>query len=328
MCAERANSGHHDAVLLTAGVYTSGTDERSARVGLWLGIAAVIFWSFGSSLVYLGARESGTWRLVAISSVSAGVLQLIFRRAYHGELQTSLGLPWRLWAVPVVCFVVYGLAWPCALASSSPSQVGGVNLINYLWPVLTVILSVWWVPGVRLTKRMTAALLLALAGLACANAGNIHDLVATNAIAMGSRLRQLIPYGLAVIAALTWAIYSAVLVRWRASAKNYVTSPISFLLIGLIACLVQIMSRPRPVTFSRFGLVMTLLYGVGPLAIGYLFWELALAKAKVQLLSLIAAATPVLSTVLLCCCLKQVPGIDLMLAALLVSGGVILSMRA
>jgi drug/metabolite transporter (DMT)-like permease len=70
---------------------------------------------------------------------------------------------------------------------------------------------------------------------------------------------------------------------------------------------------------------MTVLYGAGPLAAGYLFWELALPKARVQTLSLIAAATPILSTLLLCGFLKTPPGPELLVAALLVSGGVLLS---
>lgn len=301
--------------------------DSSARLGLWLGVAAVVFWSFGSSLVYLGARQTGTWRLVAIASLTGGTLQLIFRRVYHGELRTAIWLPWRLWAVPLVCFVVYGLAWPSALAASTPAKVGGVNLINYLWPVLTVAFSVWWVPGVRLTRRMATALALALAGLACANAAIIRELVSDSPGTSATPLRQLVPYGLALIAAVTWAVYSSILVRWRAWAKNYVTSPIGFVLIGIIACRIQMFEGAGANSLSRFGLSMTILYGVGPLAAGYLLWELALARAKVQSLSLVAAATPVLSTLVLCCCLGKLPGIDLTLAALLVTSGVVLSMR-
>lgn len=301
--------------------------DSSARLGLWLGVAAVVFWSFGSSLIYLGARQTGTWRLVAIASLTGGTLQLIFRRVYYGELSTAIWLPWRLWAVPLVCFVVYGLAWPCALAASTQDQVSGVNLINYLWPVLTVVVSVWLVPGMRLTKRMATALALALAGLACANVGNVRDLLSAHTAATAPLIQRLLPYGLALIAAVTWAIYSASLVRWRAWARDYLTSPIGFILVGMIALLTQLRAGVGAGNLSRFGLAMTLLYGVGPLAAGYLVWELALTRAKMQTLSLIAAATPVLSTLMLCYCLKKLPGLDLMLAALLVSSGVVLSMR-
>jgi drug/metabolite transporter (DMT)-like permease len=285
----------------------------------------VVFWSFGSSLVFLGAREAGTWRLIAIASLSGGGVQLISRRIYHGELTTAVWLPWRLWVAPLVCFVLYGLVWPRALATATRTQVGGVNLINYLWPVLTVLFSVWWVPGVKLTIRLVLGMTFAMAGLACANAQQLQLLHSNS---NRSLLSQLLPYALAMIAALTWAIYSALLARWRTWARNYVTSPIGFLLIGSIACSVLAFGHLRLGKMSLLGLLFTILYGVGPLGAGYLLWELALARAKVQSLSMLAAATPVLSTLVLCCFLRQSPGIELVAAALLVSAGVVLSMRA
>jgi drug/metabolite transporter (DMT)-like permease len=285
----------------------------------------VAFWSFGSSLIFLGARETDPWRFVAIASLSAGALQLIFRQISHGELRTAIFLPWRLGVAPIACFVAYGLAWPSALAASSIEQVGGVNLINYLWPVLTILISVWWVPGVRLTPRMVLAIILSLAGLACANAVPIRELLA-HPINASTQIHQLLPYLLASIAAITWAVYSALLARWRYWAKNYVTSPLGFVSVGTIASLVLLFRGGRSGSPSGYGLVLTFLYGVGPLASGYLLWELALSRARVQSISILAAATPLLSTLLLCCFLKNLPGLDLVLAVILVSSGVALSM--
>jgi drug/metabolite transporter (DMT)-like permease len=290
-----------------------------------MGAVAVLCWSFGSSLIYLGARETGAWPFVAISCLSGGTLQLISRRIYHGELRTATWLPWRLCVGPLLCFVVYGLAWPCALVASSGPQVVGVNLINYLWPVLTVVFSAWWVPGLRLTKATFIAIVLALAGLACANAPQIRELLSAGV--NGSRMNQFLPYSLAVVAAVTWAIYSTLLVRWRAWSREYVTSPIGFILIGAIAGLISLCGGRGTGRLSGFGLLATIIYGIGPLAAGYLSWELALAKAKVEVLSLIAAVTPVLSTLLLCWFLRKIPGLELITAALLVSAGVALSMK-
>ncbi|HWW02146.1 MAG TPA: EamA family transporter [Candidatus Acidoferrum sp.] len=299
--------------------------RSEARLGIILGVGAVVFWSFGASLVFLGAKETGTWPFVTIASLTGGGLQMIFRRMYHGELRSALSLPWRLWLIPLVCFVVYGLVWPLALVSSNSKQVFGVSLINYLWPVLTVLFSVWWVPGVKLTSRTVAALFLAFAGLVCANLKNIGVLLWPGGT--DNSLGQLLPYGLALVAATTWGLYSAFLVRWRTWAKDYVTSPLGFILIGLVAGGVMTKTQLVPAKVTTFGVLMTVLYGAGPLAAGYLLWELALPKARVQTLSLVAAATPILSTLLLCCFLKTPPGAELVVAALLVSSGVVVSVR-
>ncbi len=301
--------------------------DRASPLGLWLGMGAVVFWSFGSSLVFFGARETGPWPFVALSSLTSAALQLAWRRVGQGELRSALWLPWRLWAVPVCCFVLYGLAWPWALAASTPRQVVGVNLINYLWPILTLVFSAWWVPGVRLTGRLAGAMALALAGLALANLPQLRQVLSSGPDAGPFPGRRLLPYALALLAAVTWGVYSASLARWRLWAKDYVTSPLGFLIIGSIASVIVEFTGGFPPRLAWSALCMTLLYGAGPLAAGYLLWEMALPRAKVQTLSLFAAAIPALSTFLLCLFLKKTPGPELITAALLVSGGVVLSMR-
>ncbi len=260
-----------------------------------------------------------------MASLTGGVLLMVAHRIYRGELSSAIFLPWRIWVAPMFCFVLYGLVWPWAVASSNPRQVFGVNLINYLWPVLTVLFSARLVPGVRLTWRLLLALALALAGLVFANLRAMRELISANMLANGSHVVDLLPYVLALTAAVSWALYSALLARWRSWAHQYVTSPLGFVLIGLLAFIIgPAVPGAKPTTS---GTLLTLLYGAGPLAVGYLFWELGLARARVQTLSLMAAATPVLSTLLLCTFLKTVPGADLALAALLVSAGVVLSLQ-
>jgi drug/metabolite transporter (DMT)-like permease len=297
------------------------------RLGFALGGVAVLFWSFASLLIFLGARQAGTWSFVALASVVGGVTQLIGWRLYRGELRSALVLPWRLWAVSLPCFVAYGLVWPLALATADKTQVFGVSLINYLWPVLTVLLSAWWVPGARLTKRTVLATALALAGLACANLQPVRDLLAAGSGSGESGVHRFLPYGLALAAAVTWAVYSVSLARWRAWAGGYATSPVGFLITGASAAIIVGISGVGTASPSFSATTLVVCYGVGPLAVGYLLWEMALARVKVQSLGLLAAATPVLSTLVLCGFLRALPGPDLIVAAVLVSAGVLLAVK-
>jgi drug/metabolite transporter (DMT)-like permease len=308
-------------------VSTAGSRSAGTRSGLLLGTIAVVFWSFGSTLIFLGAQECGTWPFVALASLTAGLLLMLARRLLNGELATAVWLPWRLWLAPLSCFVIYGLVWPWALASSTSRQIFGVNLINYLWPVLTVLLSAWWVPGVRLNGRILIALSLAMAGLVTANLHQIQQFSSAGIAPEGHWNRHLLPYALACAAAITWAVYSALMARWRDWAKQYVTSPLGFLLLGLTGTLIIAVTRRSFPAFTGPGTIFTLIYGAGPLAVGYLLWEIALTRARVQTLSLIAAATPILSTFVLCACLRRMPGPELVLAAVLVSAGVGLSVK-
>ena len=177
-----------------------------------------------------------------------------------------------------------------------------------------------------MTPRIVLALLLAMAGLGLANFKPIQALLSGEG-GQAPALRHFLPYGLATVAAVTWAIYSALLARWRSWATDYITSPVGFILIGAIGAMVLVATGTVPKQMTGLGALISLFYGAGPLAIGYLLWELALGKARVQTLSLIAALTPVLSTMLLCFFLRRLPGLELTCAAILVGGGVVLSMR-
>jgi drug/metabolite transporter (DMT)-like permease len=117
------------------------------------------------------------------------------------------------------------------------------------------------------------------------------------------------------------------LARWQAWARDCVTSPLGFLLTGLIALVIAACTGSWGLHCPPAKLSWTLLYGAGPLAAGYLLWEVALHSAKVQTLSILAAATPVLATLLLCCFLGTAPGWEVATAACLVSLGVVLSLR-
>jgi len=302
----------------------SGKSKDLARSGLWLGALAVLFWSFGSALVFVGAREVGTWKFVAIASLTGGALQLVFRLIWAGGLRDALVLPRRLWLGPITCFVVYGLAWPCGLSLADAHNVGAVNLINYLWPILTVLFGMWLVPGMRFTARVSLAIGLGLAGILCANARSLMYLFNTKAAPPGAS--DWLPYALAAAAAITWALYSALLARWSSWAGKYVTSPAGFLLIWLVSSAVLVTNKVGPAP-SHAGLALTVLYGVGPLAAGYLLWEIAISMAELQALSLIAAATPVLSTIWLCCCLRKLPSVELVAAAALIGASIVLSPR-
>lgn len=301
--------------------------NQTSAVGLWLGGAAVLCWSFASTLIFLGATALGPWPFVGLASLLGGTVQLCAWRWHRGSFRTALWLPWRLWALPVPCFVAYGLSWPAALVGATPREVFGVNLINYLWPVLTVLLGAWWVPGARLTPRTIGATALSLVGLGWAGLSQLPATAVPAGADGATPPFRLLPYVLAFAAAVSWAMYSASLARWRAWAGDYATSPLGFLLTGLIAAGLSAGAGAAFGHAGARGLWLTIAYGVGPLAAGYLLWEIALARTRIQSLSLLGAVTPLLSTLVLCGVLRTWPGLGVVGGAMLVSAGVVLSVR-
>jgi drug/metabolite transporter (DMT)-like permease len=108
------------------------------------------------------------------------------------------------------------------------------------------------------------ATVFAVAGLVCSNLEHTRDLLAISNSLGESVVHRFLPYGLALVAAVTWAIYSASLARWRNWAGGYATSSAGFLITGAIASVIVGFTGSASVTPSFSALLMITCYGIGP----------------------------------------------------------------
>jgi len=265
------------------------THQASESWGIMLGLAAVLAWSTSSACVVWIGRQVGVWQYLAIGNGIGCIGQIIVYRLMGRSPGKLFVLPLRLWGLAILGFAFYSFCFATGLITSrTNAQSVGVSLMNYLWPVLTVLFSLFLIPGSRMSARLGAALMVSFSGLVIANWNNIVQV----AHADGS----LLPYVLGGLAGVSWAVYSAVTARWRDWARNYATAPAGFLLVSLIGITGCLLNHSWHPVAGRTWLVFLYL-GLVVNAAGYLFWELALHRAHPAKLGLIGSATPVLSTV-------------------------------
>lgn len=287
--------------------------------GLLMGAGAVTCWSTTSAFLYLGARAIPVDLLILIASGSAGLLQLLFHRATGKPIRRCLLMPWKLALVMLLTFAAYELIYPLAYAlCDTPQEALSVSLINYLWPALTVLLAVQLVPGVVFTRRLALAVALSLAGLFLANSHWLKE---------GQFLpSNPWPYLLSFLGAFQWAVYSALISRWKEWARHYATPPAAFLLAGVIAGGIALV-RGTPLDLTPRQWMLALACGFIPYGTGYTLWELALHRAPPETLGMFAAAIPVSSTVLLALAQQRTPEPAIIIAAILIALAVLLSRR-
>lgn len=260
------------------------------RKGILLALAAVLLWSTSAAGILWSSTRVGPWQFLAIACLIGGLAQVAFYRRRRYAWRQILLPPPRLWGLILLCFVAYMIVFTLGLVSAvSDTQRVGVALANYLWPTLTVVLAVLLVPGTKMHVRLAIGVGIALLGLAMANWGDIRRVLGNDASV------PLTPYILGLAAAVTWAAYSAILSRWRASAAMLPTAPLAFLLTGLIAAAICTLTGSwRAVDLASWAGIAFV--GLGPQGLGYLLWELALHKAPAGQLGLLGSLTPVLST--------------------------------
>jgi drug/metabolite transporter (DMT)-like permease len=160
------------------------------------------------------------------------------------------------------------------------------NLINYLWPLLIVLLSPVFLNGYRLGWRHVAAGLLGFGGAALIVTGGKFAL----------EMDHLAGYFFAGVAAFIMA--SAPLVSKR--LKPYPDAATGFfcLVSGILALGVHFCSEPA-YHFMQSDWLPLIVIGLGPMGAAFYFWNSAIKKGDPRILGALAYLIPLLSTVIL-----------------------------
>lgn len=201
-----------------------------------------------------------------------------------------------------------------ALAHAPPVQA---NLVNYLWPLLMVVLAPLLLPGVRLRLRHVASALIGFAGAALVILGGRG---AWGGLSAGLAWGYLPAAG----AAFVWASYSLLTQRVRA----FPTAAIGLfaLVSGLLSLLCHALLEPAVRLSARdFGLIA--LMGLGPLGAAFFLWDAALKRGDARHIGILSFLTPLLSTLLLVTVRGESPAPSVWLAGALIIGAAVVGTR-
>lgn len=228
----------------------------------------------------------------------------------------------RQWRVPAGTLLlgVYGLFGYhfllfTALAHAPPVQA---NLVNYLWPLLMVVLAPLFLRGVQLRLRHVASALIGFAGAALVILGGRG---ASGGLSTGLAWGYLPAAG----AAFVWASYSLLTQRVRA----FPTAAIGLfaLVSGLLSLLCHALLEPA-VRLSARDLGLIALMGLGPLGAAFFLWDAALKRGDARHIGILSFLTPLLSTLLLVTVRGESPAPSVWLAGALIIGAAVVGTRA
>lgn len=259
--------------------------------------------------------------LTAAASVHliAGVLSLGWLSCTPGSFGRLALLPRRYLLGCGSLFVGYMLVLYLGVGLATDRvQVLEVGLLNYLWPALTILLSVA-ILGKIASLLLIPGTLLAVAGVilvlmqgADLSWRTLSSNVASNPVA----------YALGLTAACSWALYSVLTRRW-AGAERQGAVDLFLPATGLILLALSLCFR-EPGTWTGRALLEAV--GLGTLTwTAYRCWDLAMRKGDVVLVSACSYLTPLMSTLLSCFYLGVSPAGSLWIGCLLVVAGSLLS---
>ena len=192
-------------------------------------------------------------------------------------------VPWKTFAMGSCGVFGYNLLFFTALQKAPPIEA---SLLNYLWPLLIVLLTPLFLQGYRLRWYHLVGTMTGFFGAAL--------------IVTGSRLEvewaNITGYLLATGAALVWAVYSLLTKK----VKPFSTGAVGAfcLTAGLLSLIIHFCFESTYLpTGQEWGLIVLL--GSGPLGLAYYTWDGAMKLGDPRIIGALSYLTPLSSTLVL-----------------------------
>lgn len=249
-----------------------------------LGILAILLWSsliaLTRNIAELFGPIGGAAMLYSVSAIALIVVMGLPKLREFSAKYLLLG---------GALFVCYEVLLSLALGMANDRhQAMEMAVINYLWPALTVLLTV-------LTSRRKVSfwiypsVVLAFAGVCWCISG---DQVLSISVLQQNIATNPLTYAMAFSAAFIWAFYCYVTAN-LSDGKNAIV--LFFIATAITLWIQYFFSSESGMTFSLSSIAMLLLAGV-VMGAGYACWNYAILKGNMVLLATFSYFTPVIST--------------------------------
>ena len=280
------------------------------RRAMAAGLIAIGLWGMLAALSVL-AGPIPPFQMVAMTftvGATIGIVRALMRGVGWAGL---VGWPGQVWLLGIGGLFGYHALYFAALQLAPPAEA---NLVNYLWPLLIVLLSAP-LAGEKLGWPHLLGALLGFAGVALLAFGRgIHF--------AGDHM---LGYALALGCALTWSLYSVLSRRFGETPTDAIAAFCAASAVLSLVCHLAFERTVWPATPTAWFAVLAL--GCGPAGTAFYFWDHAVKRGDIRALGALSYATPILSTAILIACGLAEPTGTLLIAALLVTIGAVLASR-
>lgn len=275
------------------------------------GLAAILLWAV-LALLTVSTGDIPPFQLVAMTFATGGVAGLTWITLSGRSPLAAFRWPPRVWLLGVAGLFGYHLLYFVALRLAPAAEA---NLINYLWPLLIVLLAAP-VAGERLRWWHLGGAALGLAGIVVLALGR-GDLGFAGDHWKG--------YLAALGCAFAWSLYSTISRRFGEVPTDAVAG--FCIVTALLALPLHLIFETtiRPAGVSTWLALAAL--GFGPVGAAFYLWDIAVKRGDIRALGALSYLTPILSTLALIIAGRALASTALLLATALVVAGAVLAAR-
>ena len=272
------------------------------------GIIAILLWST-LALFTVFTSAIPPFQLTCMAFSMAFVIGLGLWIKEGKGIIAHLRLPLKVWAVGIYGLFGYHFFYFLALKSAPALEA---NLINYLWPLLIVLLSAF-LPNEKLRWYHSIGAILGFLGA-------FVLLGFGKEIAFSSHYTQ--GYMYALICAFIWSSYS-VLSRYFGSVPTLSVGGFCGVSALLSLCAHLAFEQTHIPTTQEFLAALGL--GLGPVGVAFFVWDYGMKQGDIKLIGSLSYITPLLSTLMLVLFGRTAPSNTIWIACSLIVLGSIIS---
>ena len=285
---------------------TSAEIRKATTVG---GIAILVW----STLAILTTLISGVppFQLVSMAFSIAFIIGLLYLKLRGSSVKVLFTQPLPVWILGIWGLFGYHFLYFVAFRHAPPVEV---NLLNYLWPLLIVLLS-----ALFLRERLRWWHLL---GTTLALLGTFILLTSGNEIILESG--NVLGYAAALGAAVVWSTYSVISRKFRQVPTEMVAGycGVTAILAFLSHLIFESTVTPQGVEW-----VIIVAIGLGPVGSAFYVWDHGVKRGDIRVLGVASYIIPLLSTGLLVLFGGAVSSWKIWLACALIVGGAVTAGR-
>jgi drug/metabolite transporter (DMT)-like permease len=285
------------------------------------GMAALVFWATTSALTIDIVGRIGPLTAIAVLSLGGGVILLLAEIWRHESLRAIFGADPKYLLFGSLFFAGYDVFFFIAFSLSPSESVSlQLNLVNYLWPIFVVFLSLLlFKPRIRAVFLYPGAL-VGFLGIAVTLSGG------TLLLSMAETLKSSwLPCVMMLFAAASWGLFSNIAKKYH-KPKDPSGIPLFLLILGMCALVARFALHEH--SHWDWSLAPLIIYvTVFPTTLSNLLWEQGMRGGNVTLIGSASYFAPFLSTVFACFYLNLPLGVNLILGGALIVAGAFMTKR-
>lgn len=276
------------------------------------GIAALMMWSTMTALMRSVAEAFGV-------ATGAALIYTIAAAALHAKERriNVRGIPRAYILGGGFFFALNAITYSMGIGMAvDHRQTLEVGMLNYLWPCLIVVLSIW-INNQKLRWMVWPGTVLSLAGIfQCLTSGS--DVTLSGFWA--SILVTPLPYAFGLTAAFSWGLYCNLSARF---SKGHNSVPL-FFLAAAVALWANFFASNESLHFPGLWPLCELAFIGVIFGVSYSMWETGIHNGNMVLLAVLSYFTPAASMLFLCLWFKTLPPSGFWIGVALVVGGSLL----